>query len=476
MCVLNMELGIILERKPRMTVSKRLIISSMVLVISILGLTTVLIITLVNRQFNQYVTSDFLAGMDIIREDVSQALIEDEVDQIEKIGSSAVVDGYFVEIVSENGDVYYVSPNIASTNMMGRNVSLLQMENMPMYSGIKVKSWVIESSESSYLLNIGYIAGDGLSEDARRFKNSVYLGIILALIIGIGLSYIGSRLLAKPLRDDMKELQEGVAKIQTGELHHRFDTDSSVSEIEELKESINKMASNLLNQEEMRKDLVATVSHEVKTPLTVLKSQIDAFIDGTFSPSTERLNKCKDEIVSLERLMESMDNFNEFSASNYLLSQSVFSIKEELEALSIILKPQFDRKALTMKVSIEEDVNIKTDRYKLRQVIYNLLSNAYKFSFEGTVVDVAGTLDSEDLILEVRNQGLIIKEKDQVSIFQPRYRAADADSKDPHGKGLGLHISRTLLEALGGRIELIQSSEDETVFRVVLNHVRVQDA
>lgn len=454
-----------------MTVRKRLIVGSMILVISILGLTTLLIITLVNRQFDQYVTSDFLSQMDDIHEAVSLALSEGEGEEMEKIGSSAVVDGYYVEILTEDGDLYYVSPNIASSNMMGRSVSLLQMKNMPMYSGIEVKSWVIESSEPLYLLNIGYMAGDGLSEDAGRFKRSVYLGILMALITGVGLSYMGSRVLAKPLIVDMHELQDGVVKIQSGALHHRFETESSVKEIEGLKHSINEMASTLLNQEEVRKDLVATVSHEVKTPLTVLKSQIDAFMDGIHSPTPERLNQCKDEIIRLERLLESMNDFDEFSTSNYLMNRSEFSIKEELEALSIILKPQFDRKGLSMKVSVLEEVHIRTDRYKLRQVVYNLLSNAYKFSFEGTEVDITGTLDGDDLILEVRNQGLIIKEKDQVSIFEPRYRASDADAKDPHGKGLGLHISRTLMEVLGGRIELVKSSEAETVFRVVLHDV-----
>lgn len=458
-----------------MTVSKRLIISSMVLIISVLAITTVLIITSVNRQFNQYVSSDFLAGMDSIYEDISSILLEGTFEDLDTIGSSAVTEGYFVEVLSEKGDMQYASQNMAATNMMGRSISLLQMENMPMYSGMEVKSWVIETRGTAYLLNIGYLVGDGLSEDAQRFKTSVYLGVAMALITGIGLAYIGSRIMAKPMIKDMRSLKEGVESIQDGQLQHRFETGSSVVEIQALKDSINDMASTLLVQEELRKELVATVSHEVKTPLTVLKSQIDAFIDGIYEPSPERLSKCRDEILRLEVLLENMDNFEAFSASQHVLNLSDFSMKEELEALSVILKPQFDKKDLVLRLCVEDDSLIHTDRYKLRQVIYNLLSNAYKFSDEGTEVVVTGIVNSNDLILEVKNQGLIIKDQDQGAIFEPRFRAPNANMKDPHGKGLGLHISKTLFEALGGEMRLLGSDEVETVFQLVLYDAMIAD-
>lgn len=448
--------------------------SGMVLIVGILLVTALLITLLVNRQFNQYVSSAYLKGMDGYYEEMTQALVDSNGADVMAIGTSAAAEGYYVELLSEEGEMVYASQNISAMTMMGRSVSLLQMKNMPMYSGIEVKSWAIDVEGAEYLLNIGYDTGEGLSEDARRFKNSVYLGILVAFIIGIFFSYIGSRLMAKPISEDILFLKEGVKKIQSGQLSHRFDNHSSVGEISDLKQSMNDMAVTLLEQEELRKDLVSTVSHEVKTPLTVLKSQIDAFVDGIHQPTEDKLLKCKDEIVRLESLMARMEDYDTYAQASYVLNQSEFSMSEEIEALAIILKPQFDKKDLTLKMTFEEKGIIRTDRNKLRQIMYNLLSNAYKFSHESTVVRIRAAIKDRGLVIDVANKGLMIEDQEQKAVFDPRYRADNANSKDPHGKGLGLHISQGLAEFLGGSLELVRSNEEETMFRLKLKDVLVQ--
>lgn len=449
--------------------------SGMILIVGILSLTALLITLLVNTQFSQYVASGYLNGMDDYYHQVAKALEEGSGDDVIDIGTSAVTEGYYVEILSEGGQILYASQNISAITMMGRNVSLLQMKNMPMFSGIEVKSWAIDTGDSEYLLNIGYDTGEGLSEDARRFKNSVYVGILTALIAGVIFSYIGSRIMANPISEEILALKEGARRIQSGQLTHRFETESSVDEISELKQSMNEMAATLLEQEELRKDLVSTVSHEVKTPLTILKSQIDAFVDGIHTPTEDRLIKCKDEIVRLESLMARMEDYDSFSQSSYVLNLSEFSIREEMEALSMILKPQFDKKYLSMALSVEKEGVIRTDRNKLRQIMYNLLSNAYKFSNERTVLQIETAFNEKNLVIDITNQGLVIDDQDQRAIFDPRYRAGNANSKDPYGKGLGLHISRGLVEFLDGSLQLIKSSEEETVFRLILFDVYVQE-
>ena len=451
-----------------MTLSKRLIISGMIQIASILVITALLITVFVNRQFNQYVTSGYLEGMDKYHNQIRQSLDLDQGDELTTIGSTAVTEGYYLEILSESSDIIYASQNISSKSMMGRGVSLLQMKNMPMYSGLEVKSWAIETMDASYLLNIGYDLDEGLSEDARRFKYSVYGGIFLALLIGILFSYIGSRLLAKPMVKEIKGLKDGAKKIQLGQLSYRFEEASSIHEISELKISMNQMAATLLEQEEIRKELVATVNHEVKTPLTVLKSQIDAFTDGIQVPTSDSLKKCKDEIIRIETLMSRMEDYDQFTGENQVLNLSTFSLKEEVLALSTILQPQFDKKSLAFTATIVGDSWIQTDRYKLRQILYNLLSNAYKFSNEGTGIGIQVSIHDHNYIIDVSNQGLIIDGKEEKLIFDARYRAGNANKKDPHGRGLGLHISRTLANCLKGRLSLVQSNEEATVFRLTI--------
>ena len=456
-----------------MTLSKRLIISGMMLVAVILGGTALTITVLVNRQFNRYVTSGYLRGMEAIYGEMSDALKADNTQEISAIGTRAVASGYYVEVVSENGESLYASQNIRDMPMMGRNMGLLQMKEMPMFRGMEVKSWVIESENKAYLLNIGYNIGDGLSDDARRFMISVYGGVFTALILGLVLAYIGSRYLATPITDEIKALKDGAREVQTGNLSHRLKQESPIAEIGELKESMNIMAATLLEQEELRRELVATINHEVKTPLTVLKSQIDAFTDGIHLPTEERLTKCRDEIVRLELLMARMEDYDSFSERGYVLNLSEFSIREELEALTNILKPQFDKKGLTLIYSVDSEIKVQTDRYKFRQVMYNLLSNAYKFSDDETNIGITVGSQERNLIVDISNKGIIVKEEEREVIFDPRYRSVDANSKDPYGKGLGLHISKKLAVLMKGQLMMIRSNRDETVFRFSLNDVVV---
>lgn len=234
-----------MERKRKITLQGRFIISGMALVIGILAVTAILITVLVDRKFNNYLVSAYTNDIDMYHQQMSSALETGNGDDVVNIGTTAATEGYYIEILSEEGNIMYASPNITSMSMMGRAVSLLQMKKMPMYSNVEVKSWVIESGQTRYLLNIGYDMDIGLSEDAQVFKNSVYMGIFFALVIGIIISYIGSKWLSKPMVDEIVDLKDGAKNIRSGQLSHRFDIHSTVTEISELKQAMNDMATNL---------------------------------------------------------------------------------------------------------------------------------------------------------------------------------------------------------------------------------------
>lgn len=451
-----------------MTLNRRLIMSGMALMAIILALAALLITLLVNRQFDQYVTSGQTNSMETYYEQISVALLSDNEDNLALIGTNAVTEDFYIEVLLQDGSLLYGSQNITGMSRMGDNVSLLQLENMPMYRGIEVKSWVIDGEDRDYLLNIGYNTGQGLSEEARRFKNSVYGGIFITFIIGMVISFLVSQRLAKPISTELVLVSQGAKKIASGELDHRLPSGGTVKEIADLKEVMNGMAITLGEQDDLRRNLVATVSHEVKTPLTVLKSQVEALIDGIYEPTHDRFDQCRDEILRLEALMARMDDYDYFAEGSYVLNLTRFSLLEELQALSTILKPQFEKKDLLISISVDSDLFIRTDRYKLRQILYNLLSNAYKFSDHGTTVGLKGTMSHDICSIEVSNKGLAISEVEQEVVFNQRYRSKNADMKDPHGKGLGLFISRSLAEVLDGNLRIIESNEQQTIFRLEL--------
>ncbi len=159
-----------------------------------------------------------------------------------------------------------------------------------------------------------------------------------------------------------------------------------------------------------------------------------------------------------------MADYDNFSRKGYVLNLSRFNVGAELEALKMILTPQFSKKSMTIDLEQLPDVVVMSDRYKFRQIMYNLLSNAFKFSDEETEVLVRMTTEDNRIRIEVINKGLLIDQDDSDRIFDARYRAENANDKDPHGKGLGLSISTSLASFMEGKLYLKDNSKGTTVF------------
>ncbi len=284
-----------------MTLNKRLVLGSMILIFSTLLMTAVLVTYLVNRQFDQYLTEAHEGNLERLQIEVSTLLQSGVDESLDDIGLFAVTEGYYLEVMNEEGTTLYASQNINAVNMMGREVSLLQMQNMPMYSGIEVLSYAIAGKNGqNYLLNLGFDRKAGLSGDAARFKTTVYYGIAAAMCLALTVGSVLSYVLAKPVAGDIAKAADAAEAIISGDKSGRLEEKASVTEVAKLNSSMNRMSKVLSEQEDLRRNLIETVSHEVKTPLTVLKTQIDAFIDGIYEPELLRLEKCRDEIIRLE--------------------------------------------------------------------------------------------------------------------------------------------------------------------------------
>ncbi len=168
-------------------------------------------------------------------------------------------------------------------------------------------------------------------------------------------------------------------------------------------------------------------------------------------PTPEKFQNCYDEILRLENLLANIDQVNDLNTQNMVLSVSAFKLVEEIKSISDVLKPQFQKKEMVVELGSDEEIIVEMDRYKLRQVMYNLLSNAYKFSETQSHVTIMIHKKDELVEIEVRNKGLLVPREEQQRLFESRYRAAGANAYDPHGKGLGLKITRELVVFMGGK-------------------------
>ncbi len=221
--------------------------------------------------------------------------------------------------------------------------------------------------------------------------------------------------------------------------------------------------------EQMKRDFVATVSHELRTPLTSINgalSLLQAQTKDTASPGTARLlqigmSNC-DRLVSLVNDILDMEKINAGNMTHEANSEDLSHIlslaSEQVETFAL----QWDVDLEVLTPGVEQ--NIWTDKRRVMQVLTNLLSNACKFAYSGTTVRLSAEILPDCTKISVRNFGAGIPEGFRSTIFQPFSQADNSNTRERGGTGLGLNISRHLVEAMGGTIGFESEPNQETVF------------
>ena len=465
----------IIENKANIGLRKKMILVTMVLVIGTLMITMAVFLLILNTRFDAYVQGTQLDEVEKMAQQIKDELLintdlEGATQALEALKLLVVAEGYYYEVLDQDGDLIYSTGNINGPGMMTSEISILKMQHMPMYTQLEIKSYIIEKDDNQYLINLGYVPVDGLSDEASKFISTIYITTGITLIIAIFFALILTNVFTKPIVLDVKQLQRMAKNIGSGRFTDQYEIHSNVEEITVLSEEMKHMAKILREQESLRRDLVETVSHEVKTPRTILKSQIEAISDGIYEADAASMKVLTDEIGRIEQLLARMDANNDLLANKYIVNRQLFSLDDELLAIRETLNPQFEKKDILLKIVGEEAGFIESDPFKLRQVLYNLLSNAYKFADVSTEVfiQVEKIKGTDSISVSIENRGLVIPEEEKDHIFESHYRTENAKKQDPYGKGLGLGIISNLMNVLGGQIILRESNALRTVFTITV--------
>jgi signal transduction histidine kinase len=308
----------------------------------------------------------------------------------------------------------------------------------------------------------------------RQLKNSLWLSALI-LAMGLGLTQWVSMTLARGITRDVERLRQGVQRIQEGHLEERV-TVNSRDEIEELAEAFNVMADELLatiqrlreaNREletldQTKADLVANVSHELKTPLTALRGYLELMTDGELGDlsdqalraamicrkNVQRLSLRVEELVQLSRFERFMtlDSAREEVDLAAVLEGVVETFGPRLEESNIEIDLNLDRAIGTMQLNPEQ----------VERVFFNLIDNAVKFTPEGGRISIAVTEsvrdDREGVMVSFEDDGVGIPRLELVRIFD-RFHQVDPSSRRRFGgMGLGLSLVRSIVEAHRGTV------------------------
>ncbi len=308
------------------------------------------------------------------------------------------------------------------------------------------------------------------SRQDELFRRTINRSIINAGIAAGLFAVLASFLVARRIVHPLQSVTEAARAMQAGDYGQRVEI-ATDDEIGELGQAFNKMAGHLQEVELLRRKLTADVAHELRTPLSTIRSYVEAFQDGVMPPDKEHLTAIQEEVIRLVQLVNDLQELSvaENKAANIRTVPA--DLREVAATVAERLRPLFVEKGLELSVELpEEPVPMRIDANAMNRVLHNLLFNAYKYTEPGGRVAVAAEIAPHGMEarLSVADTGIGIAPEALPHIFERFYRADESRARDTGGTGIGLTIAKELVEAQGGRIEVESRQGQGSTFTVVL--------
>lgn len=299
----------------------------------------------------------------------------------------------------------------------------------------------------------------------RGFLGMFFMTAVTVLLVAFAVSAWLSMRQARPIR----EMAEATRMFADGNFDTRMRGYAEPAEIAELAASFNNMADSLQETERQRRDFIANVSHELKTPMTTIAGYTDGILDGTIPPEQERqyLRIISDESRRLSRLVRRMLDISRLQSRE--LHKSPFDVCESMRRVLISMEKKITDRGLDVNADIPDNsVTVLGDNDLITQVIYNLLENAAKFAREGSTLYLGLAVLNGKALVSIRNEGDTIPPDEIPLLFERFHKSDKSRSEDKDGVGLGLYVVRTILEQHREKIA-VTSENGLTTFTFTLS-------
>ena len=280
------------------------------------------------------------------------------------------------------------------------------------------------------------------------WKGFVGLFFMTAFVV-LMVSFLASSVTTMRQIQPIREMARATRQYAEGNFDIRMNDYGRDDEIGELAASFNNMAESLQQTERQRREFIANISHELKTPMTTIAGYTDGILDGTIPPENERqyLQIISDESRRLSRMVRRMLDVSQLQAMDPLRGGNHFDICESMRRVLISMEKKITDRHLDVDADIpEEPILVRGDTDMITQVTYNLLENAAKFAREGYALYLGVTLLDGKARVTVRNLGETIPAEELPLLFERFHKSDKSRSEDKDGVGLGLYIVKTILE------------------------------
>ena len=279
----------------------------------------------------------------------------------------------------------------------------------------------------------------------RTFIGLFFMTAVTVLLLSFVVSAWVSMRQSRPIH----EMAEATRRFADGNFDVRMHNYEGVTEISELTEAFNSMADSLQETERQRREFIANVSHELKTPMTTIAGYTDGILDGTIPPEQEKeyLRIISDEARRLSRLVRRMLEVSQLQSRDLTRTKAPFDVCESMRRVLISMEKKITDRGLDVDADIPDgSIMVLGDNDLITQVIYNLLENATKFARAGSALYLGVTTLNGKALVAGRNEGDTIPAEEIPLLFERFHKSDKSRSEDKDGVGLGLYVVKTILE------------------------------
>ncbi len=286
---------------------------------------------------------------------------------------------------------------------------------------------------------------EGFELDQRR---TYFLITLLALLLATAASMVLARRLLKPVH----QLAAGARALGSGAYETRIET-KRTDELGLLADDFNRLALTLAQNEEIRQRWIADISHELRTPLAVLRSEIEALVDGIREATPDRLQSLKQEVLNISELVNDLYELalSDIGALDY--RREPLDLAEIIAQTAEAFGPRFAESGLALHNRIDHPLPMIGDHRRLQQLFTNLLENSQRYTQPGGRVEIVLENANGECHIVVQDSDPGVPDEALAQLFDRLYRVDKSRSRQLGGAGLGLAICRNIVSAHSGHIE-----------------------
>lgn len=332
----------------------------------------------------------------------------------------------------------------------------------PIMSNYEINGYVVIHSDYS-----------SITESCYSLQGAIYFcfGILFVLSFILFFFFIGFVYLP------LKKITKATEQYANGNYHYELQPESN-DELGYLAGILSYMAGEIARTEDDQKKFVANISHDFRSPLTSIRGYLEAMLDGTIPPELHEkyLRIVLNETERLTKLTNGLLQLNNLNTKGMLLEKSNFDINQVIRDTAASFEGTCNKKNIKLQLLLTgEKLYVRADMGKIQQVLYNLLDNAIKFSYENSSIKIETTEKKNKLYVSVKDYGIGIPKEELKLVWDRFYKSDASRGKDKKGTGLGLSITKEIIHSHGENINVISTLDAGSEFIFTLPIIDVEE-